>query len=86
MSEKKITANQLKKLNEFEESLARGSNIVGSITIQYEFQKANLLSQIKDLNEQYTKFKMDLKEEYGDIDIDISTGEYSERETNDEPS
>lgn len=86
MSEKKITENQLKKLNEFEESLARGSNIVGSITIQYEFQKANLLSQVKDLNEQYTKFKMDLKEEYGDIDIDISTGEYSERETNDEPS
>lgn len=86
MSEKKITADQLKKLNEFEESLARGSNIVGSITIQYEFQKANLLSQVKDLNEQYTKFKMDLKEEYGDIDIDISTGEYSERETNDEPS
>lgn len=86
MSEKKITADQLKKLNEFEESLTRGSNIVGSITIQYEFQKANLLSQVKDLNEQYTKFKMDLKEEYGDIDIDISTGEYSERETNDEPS
>ena len=86
MSEKKITANQLKKLNEFEESLARGNGIVGSITIQYEFQKANLLSQIKDLNEQYTKFKMDLKEEYGDIDIDISTGEYSEKETNDKPS
>ena len=86
MSEKKITENQLKKLNEFEESLARGNNIVGSITIQYEFQKANLLSQVKDLNEQYTKFKMDLKEEYGDIDIDISTGEYSEKETNDKPS
>lgn len=80
MIEKKVTEHQLNKLITFEESFAKGREMIGGLTLQYEFQKASLLSQIQELDNDYTKFKSDLKEQYGDVDIDLSTGIYTEKE------
>jgi hypothetical protein len=55
--------------------------MVGGLTLQYEFQKGGLLSQIAELEKDYGKFKDDLKEQYGDVDIDTSTGIYTVKET-----
>jgi hypothetical protein len=81
MVEKRITEHQLSKIQSFEDSFRRGREMVGGLTLQYEFQKGSLLSQIAELEKDYNKFKEDLKEQYGDIDIDTSTGIYTVKET-----
>lgn len=77
MIENKITDHQLSKLKSFEEQFKKGTEIIGSLTIQYEFQKENVMSQIKQVDTDFNKFKSDLKDQYGDIDIDTSTGEFT---------
>lgn len=84
MVENKITDHQLSKLRTFEESFAKGREMVGGLTLQYEFQKASLLSQVDELDKDYSKFKSDLKEQYGDVDIDLSTGIYTQKESTEE--
>jgi hypothetical protein len=81
MIENRITDHQLSKIQSFEESFRKGSEMIGNLTLKYEFQKDSLLSQISDLNKDYNNFKEDLKEQYGDVDIDISTGVYIVKET-----
>lgn len=84
MVENRITEHQLTKLRGFEESFAKGRDMVGGLTLQYEFQKSSLLSQIAELDKDFSKFKSDLKDQYGDIDIDLSTGVYTPKEVKEE--
>ncbi len=81
MVENRITEHQLSKIQSFEESFRRGREMVGGLTLQYEFQKTDLLSQIANLDKDYSKFKEDLKEQYGDIDVDTSTGIYTVKQS-----
>jgi hypothetical protein len=81
MVENRITEHQLSKIQSFEESFRKGREMVGGLTLQYEFQKTDLLSQIANLDKDYSKFKEDLKEQYGDINIDTSTGIYTVKES-----
>lgn len=84
MVENRITEHQLTKLRGFEDSFAKGRDMVGGLTLQYEFQKSSLLSQIAELDKDFSKFKSDLKDQYGDIDIDLSTGVYTPKEVKEE--
>lgn len=84
MVENRVTDHQLSKLRTFEESFAKGRDMVGGLTLQYEFQKSSLLSQIAELDKDFSKFKSDLKDQYGDIDIDLSTGVYTPKEVTEE--
>lgn len=84
MVENRVTDHQLSKLRTFEESFAKGRDMVGGLTLQYEFQKSSLLSQIAELDKDFSKFKSDLKDQYGDIDIDLSTGIYTPKEVTEE--
>ena len=84
MVENRITEHQLTKLRGFEESFAKGRDMVGGLTLQYEFQKSSLLSQIAELDKDFSKFKSYLKDQYGDIDIDLSTGVYTPKEVKEE--
>jgi hypothetical protein len=77
MIENKVTDHQLSKLKAFEEQFKKGTEIIGSLTIQYELQKENVMSQIKQVESDFNLFKSDLKEQYGDINIDTSTGEFT---------
>jgi hypothetical protein len=82
--ENRITEHQLGKLRNFEESFAKGRDMIGGMTLQYEFQKSSLLAQIADLDKDFQKLKSDLKDQYGDIDIDLTTGIYTVKEVTEE--
>lgn len=84
MVENRVTDHQLSKLRTFEESFAKGRDMVGGLTLQYEFQKSSLLSQIAELDKDFSKFKSDLKDQYGDVDIDLSTGVYTPKKVTEE--
>ena len=73
---KKITEDQLKQINESQEKLMSLVNQVGVL----ESQKHSLLHQIGDANIDVEEFKAELEKEYGPVNIDLKTGEYSEIE------
>lgn len=80
MVENRITEHQLTKIRSFEDSFAKGREMIGGLTVQYEFQKSSILAQFAELEKDYSKLKSDLKEQYGDIDIDLGTGIYTVKE------
>jgi hypothetical protein len=82
--ENRITEHQLGKLRNFEESFAKGRDMIGGMTLQYEFQKSSLLAQIAEIDKDFQKLKSDLKDQYGDIDIDLTTGIYTVKEVTEE--
>lgn len=44
----------------------------------YEAQKHGMLHQFNDLSKQVDEFKKVLESEYGNVNIDVETGEYTE--------
>jgi hypothetical protein len=84
MVENRITEHQLTKIRSFEDSFAKGREMIGGLTVQYEFQKSSILAQFAELEKDYSKLKSDLKEQYGDIDIDLGTGIYTVKEEKEE--
>tara|TARA_R110001606_G_scaffold377984_1_gene537447 strand:+ start:617 stop:874 length:258 start_codon:yes stop_codon:yes gene_type:complete len=75
----KITEEQLKTANENQEELMKLVSQIGFI----ETQKHSLLHQVADVNKKVEDFKVGLEEEYGQISIDLKTGEYTEIEQED---
>tara|TARA_R110000787_G_scaffold146763_1_gene260494 strand:+ start:953 stop:1210 length:258 start_codon:yes stop_codon:yes gene_type:complete len=75
----KITEEQLKTVNENQEELMKLVNQIGFV----ETQKHSLLHQVADVNKKVEDFKVGLEEEYGQISIDLKTGEYTEIEQED---
>tara|TARA_R110000796_G_scaffold172795_1_gene289796 strand:+ start:798 stop:1055 length:258 start_codon:yes stop_codon:yes gene_type:complete len=75
----KITEEQLKTANENQEELMKLVNQIGFV----ETQKHSLLHQVADVNKKVEDFKVGLEEEYGQISIDLKTGEYTEIEQED---
>ena len=73
---KKITEKQLKQINESQEKLMGLVSQVGVL----ESQKHGLLHQIADANKEVEEFKAELEKEYGPVNIDLKTGEYSDIE------
>tara|TARA_B110000495_G_C22410059_1_gene260834 strand:+ start:218 stop:469 length:252 start_codon:yes stop_codon:yes gene_type:complete len=73
---KKITEKQLKQINESQEKLMSLVSQVGVL----ESQKHGLLHQIADANKEVEEFKAELEKEYGPVNIDLKTGEYSDIE------
>lgn len=80
MVENRITEHQLSKLKQFDQLLTEGRNIIGDMTIRFEFEKSQVLSKISEINKDLSAFKNDLKEQYGEIDIDLSSGVYTKKE------
>ena len=73
---KKITEKQLKQINESQEKLMSLVSQVGVL----ESQKHGLLHQIADANKEVEEFKAELEKEYGPVNIDLKTCEYSDIE------
>ena len=73
---KKIKEEQLKKIQEQQKDLNTLFNNVGYL----ETQKHNLLHQISTLSQEVDKYKIDLEKEYGSVNINVETGEYTEIE------
>lgn len=72
---KTINAEQLKKLQDFNAFMDKARLSLGELSIQFEFQKADILSQIAVQQQNFNELEKTIKEEYGDIRINIKTGE-----------
>ena len=73
---KKITDDQLKKITDQQQKLSRLLNNIGVL----EIQKHNIASEVKILSNDIEQTKKELEEEYGSVNINLETGEYSEIE------
>ena len=70
----KITDEQLKSINEGQKELMTIVNQIGIL----ESQKHSLLHKVADANKVVEDLKAELEAEYGAIDINLVTGEYTE--------
>jgi len=70
----KITDKQLEDVNKGQKELMTIVNQIGIL----ESQKHSLLHQVADANKVVEDLKAELEAEYGAIDIDLKTGEYTE--------
>ena len=73
----KITQEQLDNIRDLQNKLSRALTDVGYL----ESQKQNLLQGLKEVNNELELVKVELEKEYGPINIDIATGEYTVVET-----
>jgi hypothetical protein len=71
-----ITDEQLKSISKGQKELMTLVNQIGVL----ETQKHGLLHQVADANKVVEDLKAELEKEYGAIDIDLTTGEYTEVE------
>jgi len=76
----KITDEQLESVVKQQEELGGLLNQIGAL----EANKHSLLHKIAAVNEGIEKTKQDLEKEYGNISIDLKTGEYTIIETEEE--
>jgi len=70
----KITEEQLEKLQESQKKYAAIKHDLG----QLEVQKHGLLHMWAVIQEEDNKFKQELEEEYGKININLEDGSYEE--------
>lgn len=73
---KKITKKELTSIQEVNNKMQQGFLVVGQI----ESDKLNALNSLRIHQAEIEKIKEKLKEKYGEVSIDISTGEIKEHE------
>lgn len=78
---KKISKIQLKKLQEFNQFMINASSALGNIQFQYELTKSKMVNEIAQKQESFNEFKKELEEEFGNVEINITTGEVTTPET-----
>ncbi len=76
----KIKEEELSKIKEQQIKLQTVVNEIGLI----ESKKHQLLHLVGTINEEVEEFKKGLEKEYGSININLETGEYTEIESNSE--
>lgn len=76
---KAISVLQLKKLQDFNAFMDKARLSLGELSIQYEFQKADILSQIAVQQQNFNELEKAIKEEHGDIRVNIETGEIAKQ-------
>jgi len=74
-----ITEKQLKAVNDQQNELSNHLRNVGVL----EVQKANVLGQIEEVSKKIETTKKELEDEYGQINIDLKDGSYTEIEKED---
>ena len=71
---KKISEEQLEQLQKFVNAINEGQVALGGL----ELQKQDVLSQIAAVRQQLSTVQAELKEEYGDVTVDLKTGELTD--------
>ena len=74
-----ISEEQLKTVTEQQNELSNHLRNVGVL----EVQKANVLGQIEEVSKKIETTKKELEDEYGQINIDLKDGSYTEIEKED---
>ena len=72
----KIKEEQLKKIKEQQEKLAKILNEVGYL----EANKHGLLHELAEVNKDIEDFKTELEKEYGQVNINLEDGSYTKIE------
>ena len=75
-----ITEKQLKTVNDQQNELSNHLRNVGVL----EVQKSSILGQVEEVSKKIEATKKELEEEYGQINIDLKDGSYTEIEKEDE--
>jgi len=75
-----ITDEQLKTVNDQQTELSNHLRNVGVL----EVQKSSILGQVEEVSKKIEATKKELEEEYGQINIDLKDGSYTEIEKEDE--
>jgi hypothetical protein len=75
-----ITEDQLKTVNEQQSKLNEALRSIGIL----EVQKQNLAGKVQEVSKEIEATKKELEEEYGQVNIDLTDGSYSEMEKEDE--
>ena len=75
-----ISKEQLKTVNEQQNELTTHLRNVGVL----EMQKVGVLKQIEEVSKKVDATKKELEEEYGQVNIDLTDGSYTEIEKEDE--
>ena len=74
-----ITDEQLKTVNDQQTELSNHLRNVGVL----EVQKSSILGQVEEVSKKIEATKKELEEEYGQINIDLKDGSYTEIEKED---
>jgi len=74
-----ISEEQLEKINNKQGLLSEIIHRVGLI----ETEKHSLLHRIAEVNKEVEEIKLELEQEYGQVSIDLKTGEYTPIEQED---
>lgn len=81
--ENKISESQLEKIQEFNQFMINASTTLGNIQFQYELTKSQVVNEIAQKQETFNEFKKELEEEFGNVEINITTGEVTVPEIKD---
>lgn len=73
--ENKISESQLEKLQEFNQFMINASTTLGNIQFQYELTKNQVVNEIAQKQESFNEFKKELEQEFGNVEINVNTGE-----------
>ena len=75
-----ITEEQLKNVQEQQAKLTEGLRTLGVLDVQ----KQNVHGQIAELSKEIEATKKELEDEYGQVNIDLKDGSYTEIEKEDD--
>jgi hypothetical protein len=75
----KISEDQLTKVRDQQQKLNEGLRTLGVLDVQ----KQNLRNQIEDVSKEIEATKAELENEYGQVNINLEDGTYSEIEKED---
>ena len=88
MTTKKLDKEHVDAINALQQKFTENTNAIGALTIELEFlqtqkqslesRKSNLLEQFITLRDEETKLIETLKERYGDGQINITDGTFTE--------
>lgn len=71
----KINQEDLTSLQSVQNDLKDTSRLLGNLQLEYETKKASLFNAFGELQSRRSKIIEDLKSKYGEVEINIDTGE-----------
>ena len=76
---KKVTKKELESIQNLSSKYSKISSDIGSL----ELNKQDLLMELGKTRQEIESDKVELQEKYGDVNINLQTGEYSENNKED---
>lgn len=78
---KKVTDEQLEQLQKFVATINEGQATIGGL----EMQKQDMIAQVQQVIADLKSMQAELEKEYGNVTVNLTTGEITEAEDADNP-